>query len=226
MNTAIIVAAGRGSRFGSEIPKQFVPILGKPLIVHTLERFEICTMIDEVILVLPAEYIDRFEELARGSGLTKLRRTVAGGETRAESVRNGLASIGDGAKVVAIHDGARPLVSPDEIRRTIEAAAKSGAACLVTPVTDTVKEVRGGQITRTIDRSDLRRALTPQAFRIDVIRAAFDGVTLGETVTDDCYLVEKKGQEVVAVEGSPLNIKITHPEDLSIAEVFLNGGFQ
>ena len=226
MNSAIIVAGGRGSRFNSEIPKQFIEIVGKPVIVHTLERFERCSDVDEIILVLPQEFIDEFGKTSVFSSITKLINLVPGGATRSESVRNGLDAVDAAADVVAIHDGARPLVSVDEISRTLDAARANGAACLVSAVTDTIKEVRDGVIVRTHDRTQLRRALTPQAFRVQFIREALERTGLGESITDDSMAVESLGHTVFAVEGSPRNIKITHREDLAIAEMYLRRGME
>ena len=152
---------------------------------------------------------------------SKLKTIVSGGATRAESVRNGLDSADPLSNVVAVHDAARPLVSVDEITRTIESAAVGGAACLVAEVTDTIKEVRDGLIRGTKDRSKLRRALTPQAFRTDILRRAFEGVVLSDAATDECYLVEKLGIDIATVDGSPRNIKITREDDLRIAEALL-----
>ncbi|HEX3100331.1 MAG TPA: 2-C-methyl-D-erythritol 4-phosphate cytidylyltransferase [Pyrinomonadaceae bacterium] len=219
MNTAIIVAAGTGSRFAATQPKQFVEILGKPIIIHTLERFEACPSVDEIILVLSVDGCREFANLAGHQAITKLRAVATGGKTRSESVLNGLNKVNaETANVIAVHDGARPLVSVDEITRTIEKAAETGAACLVGEVTDTIKDVDDGLITGTIDRSRLRRALTPQAFRFDILRRAFDGADLGDAITDECYLVEKLGVKIAIVEGSSRNIKITRAEDIVLAE--------
>ena len=215
--TAIIVAAGSGSRFNSDTPKQFLEINGKPVIVHTTERFQSAPCIDSIVLVLAADQAQAFDSAA----FSKVKKVVAGGSTRAQSVRNGLEAASD-ADIVAVHDGARPLVSVAEIERTIAKAKETGAACLVAPVTDTIKSVRGDEIADTLDRAKLRRALTPQAFKIDVLRKAFEGVDPSESVTDECYLVEKLGHPVSIVEGSPRNIKITHPEDLILAEALMN----
>ena len=214
--TAIIVAAGTGSRFGSHIPKQFIDLVGKPVIEHTLERFQTAESIDSIILVLASERIGK-HDFAFG----KLEKVVAGGATRAESVRNGLDAAAD-AQVVAVHDGARPFVSTDEIDRTVAKAKEMGAACLVARVTDTIKTVSGNEIAATLDREKLRRALTPQAFRTDVLRRAFELGDLSDAVTDECYLVEKLGHPIALVEGSAQNIKITHPEDLLVAEAILS----
>ena len=219
MNSVIIVAAGSGTRFGVKVPKQFLEINGKPVVVHTLERFENCLAIDEIILVLSSGEIEKFQKTIEKYDLKKLVKIVAGGRTRAESVLNGLNAVDPNrSEIVAVHDGARPFVSGVEIARTIEKAKGTGAACLVANVTDTIKKVSGGKIVGTIDRSTLRRALTPQAFRFDILRRAFAENDLSEAVTDECFLVEKLGYEIAIVEGDARNIKITHPEDLKIAE--------
>src|SRR5215213_9548094 len=156
MNSAIIVAAGSGKRFGGKTPKQFLEILGKPLIIHTLQRFEACSEIDEIILVLPSTETAKFLQIAGKYNLKKLSKVVAGGKTRAESVWKGLKNIRSVmAEIVAVHDGARPLVTVEEIAATVKKAKETGAACLVSAVTDTIKEVGGGKIARTIDRAAL-----------------------------------------------------------------------
>jgi 2-C-methyl-D-erythritol 4-phosphate cytidylyltransferase len=222
MNTAIIVAAGSGKRFGGKTPKQFLEILGKPLIIHTLQRFEACAEIDEIILVLPSRENAKFLQIAGKYNLKKLSKVVAGGETRAESVWKGLSAIRAAtAEIVAVHDGARPLVTAEEIAETVKKAKATGAACLVSTVTDTIKEIRDGKIARTVDRATLRRALTPQCFRYEILKRAFENVDLSEAVTDECFLVERLGQEIETIEGSARNIKITHPEDLILAESLL-----
>jgi 2-C-methyl-D-erythritol 4-phosphate cytidylyltransferase len=222
MNTAIIAAAGSGARFGSPTPKQFVEILGKPLIIHTLERFEACPAIDRIVLVLPNNELSNSGVVFEAFQISKLRKIVAGGNTRAESVLNGLSALEFGPDdLIAVHDGARPLVTIGEITQTIEKAKETGAACLVAPVTDTIKEVDAGRIVGTIDRAKLRRALTPQAFRFEILQKAYAQADTGENATDECYLVEKLGCEIAYVEGSARNIKITHPEDVTLAEMFL-----
>lgn len=221
MNTAIIVAAGSGERFNSTTPKQFVPLLGKPLLLHTLERFETCAAIDEIVLVLSGEGRNLFESSRLGTEITKLKSIVTGGATRAESVRNGLGAVNSGCQVVAVHDGARPLVTVDEITQTVEKAAETGAACLVAELTDTIKMVSGGEISGTLDRNKLRRALTPQAFKYEVLKRAFELGDLSEAVTDECYLVEKLGHPIAFVEGGTQNIKVTRPEDLAFAQLLL-----
>jgi 2-C-methyl-D-erythritol 4-phosphate cytidylyltransferase len=149
---------------------------------------------------------------------------IAGGETRAQSVQRGLAST-PAADIVAVHDGVRPFVTPEEIDQVVVAARTSGAAILVAPVADTIKEISDGRVVRTLARSQLRRALTPQCFRFDILKRAYDQLAEVEAegieVTDDSLLVERLGVEIVAVEGSARNIKITREEDLMIGEAIL-----
>lgn len=221
MNSAIIAAAGSGTRFQSEKPKQFLEIAGKPLIFHTLDRFEKCPSIDEIVLVLSSNEIENFKKLAESYNLKKLKRMVAGGKSRAESVYNGLQSVDENCETVAVHDGARLLVSSEEISRTIEKAKETGAACLTAKVTDTIKKIAGGKIVGTIDRENLRRALTPQCFQIEILRRAFASADLSESVTDECFLVERLGCEIAFVDGSAKNIKITTREDFVLAEILL-----
>ncbi len=146
---------------------------------------------------------------------------VAGGETRSHSVLNGLNAIDRKTEIVAVHDGARPLVTIGEIERIISKAKETGAACLVAPVTDTIKSISVGEIVATLDRTKLRRAVTPQAFKLDVLKKAFDEVDLDESITDESYLVEKLGYPISIVEGNAYNIKITHQEDLAFAREIL-----
>ncbi len=214
---AIIVAAGFGSRFKSETPKQFLEIGGKRVTDHTLERFQAAPSVDTIILVLSEDQAKSFDRTT----VEKLTNVVSGGPTRAESVRNGLHAVGTDVEIVVVHDGARPLVTVDEIERTIAKAIETGAACLAASLTDTIKSISGGEIAATLDRAKLRRALTPQAFKIEVLRAAFEGAELTDSVTDECYLVEKLGHPIAIVEGSSRNIKITHPEDLVLAEALI-----
>jgi len=221
MNSAIIVAAGTGSRFGSPTPKQFLEIHGKPVIIHTLERFESCPQINEIVLVLPDTEIETFQKIGEKYNFKKSVKTVSGGKTRAESVWNGLSAIDSRqCEIVIVHDGARPIVSVREITETIEKARQTGAACLVAAVTDTIKEISGDKIVQTIDRAKLRRALTPQAFRFEILNRAFQTNNF-VAATDESFLVENLGVEVSIVEGSARNIKITQAEDLILAESLL-----
>ena len=223
MNIAIIAAAGAGTRMASDRPKQFLLLAGMPVIFHTLKPFEQCESINEVIVVLPAEESAGFLSLAAKYGLRKLARVVPGGATRADSVKRGLMAIRSAtAEIVAVHDGVRPFVSVEEIEATIAAARTNGAAILAAPVTDTIKQVVDQRVTRTFDRAGLRRALTPQCFRYDLLRQAYQAADVADpSLTDESVLVEKLGHPVSIVVGSVRNIKITTVEDLAIAEAIL-----
>ena len=223
MNIAIIAAAGSGTRMASDRPKQFLLLAGTPVIFHTLKPFEQCDSIDEVIVVLPAEESAGFLSLAAKFGVTKVARVVPGGATRADSVKRGLMAIRAAtAEIVAVHDGVRPFVTVEEIDATVAAARAGGAAILVARVTDTIKQVSSDNVVRTLDRSELRRALTPQCFQYDVLRRAYQHADVNDpSLTDESALVEKLGHTVRIVEGSARNIKITTAEDLAIAETIL-----
>ena len=223
MNVAIIAAAGQGTRMGGKRAKQFLELAGIPVIIHTLKRFEQCEVIQEIIVVLPAQESAEFLSLADKYGLRKLAKVVPGGITRAESVLRGLRAVREATvEIVAVHDGVRPFVTPEEITRTVEAARAHEAAILVAAVTDTIKEVESEQVARTLKRGQVRRALTPQCFRYSVLRRAYEQAdVLDPDLTDDSVLVERLGTKVAIVEGNPHNIKITQPQDLAIAEVLL-----
>ncbi|HEX7332073.1 MAG TPA: 2-C-methyl-D-erythritol 4-phosphate cytidylyltransferase [Pyrinomonadaceae bacterium] len=223
MNIAIIAAAGAGTRMASDRPKQFLLLAGTPVIFHTLKVFEQCDSIDEVIVVLPAEESAGFLSLAGKFGVRKLARVVPGGATRADSVKRGLMAIRSAtAEIVAVHDGVRPFVTVEEIDATVAAAKADGAAILVAPVTDTIKLVGDEAVVKTLDRGTLRRALTPQCFRYEFLREAYQQVDVNDpALTDESVLVERLGKRVSIVEGSARNIKITTAADLAIAEAIL-----
>lgn len=225
MNTAIIVAAGSGQRFNSEIPKQFIEISGKQIVVHSIERFASCDLIDSIIVIVPEDEVEQFSEQQAVQSITKVTAIVAGASTRSASVFAGFSAVDPATEIVAVHDGARPLVTSEEITRTIERARETGAACLTAPVVDTIKEVAEGWIMGTVDRRRLRRAMTPQAFRYALLMEAFAGRELSDDITDECYLVEQLGHKIASVPGGSRNIKITHAEDLTLAELFLAEGY-
>lgn len=224
MNVAIVVAAGKGTRLGGARPKQFLELRGVPVIIYTLRQFERCQEINEVITVLPAEDTAGFPSLTRQFELRKAGRAVAGGATRAQSVRNGLNAIAD-ADIVAVHDGVRPFVTPEEIDQVVAAAREKGAAVLTSPVADTIKRVQDGRIIETVARAGLRRALTPQCFRFAILKRAYETLdeleSTGLEITDDSFLVEKLGVAITSIDGSPRNLKITNEEDLMQAEAML-----
>jgi len=223
MNIAIIAAAGAGTRMASDRPKQFLQLAGKPVIFHTLQPFEECDGINEVIVVLPAAESAGFLSLAGKYGLRKVSRVVPGGATRADSVKRGLMAIRSAtAEIVAVHDGVRPFVTVEEINRTVEAARLHGAAILVAPATDTIKQVGEERVVKTLDRAQLRRALTPQCFQYELLRQAYQRADVNDpSLTDESALVEQLGKPVMIVEGSARNIKITSAEDLLLAKALL-----
>ncbi|MBA3321796.1 MAG: 2-C-methyl-D-erythritol 4-phosphate cytidylyltransferase [Pyrinomonadaceae bacterium] len=230
MNVAIIVAAGQGTRAGGRgdgsgggRAKQFRELVGEPVIIHTLRRFEQSAMIGEVFAVGPAAQSSALLQLLKQYQIRKVARVVAGGATRTESVWRGLQAVrSTTAEIVAVHDGVRPFVTPDEIDETVRAAQAHGAAILAAPIVETIKEINNGRVARTLEREGLRRALTPQCFRYELLRRAYE-TALSEnlTATDDSALVERLGIPVAIVEGHPRNIKITRPEDFALAEVLL-----
>jgi 2-C-methyl-D-erythritol 4-phosphate cytidylyltransferase len=223
MNVAIIAAAGQGTRMGHRRAKQFLDLAGIPIIIHTLKRFEQCADIHETVVVLPAADAAGFLEIAGKYALKKMARVVPGGATRSESVWRGFQSIRAAtAGIVAVHDGVRPFVTPDEISRTILAAEESGAAILAAPATDTIKEISEGRVVRTLARSRLCHALTPQCFSYALLRRAYEQASDAAGDATDCsMLVENLGHTVTVVEGNARNIKITRPEDIAMGEVIL-----
>jgi len=226
MNIAIIPAAGSGSRFGGQIPKQFVEIAGAPIIVHTLRRFDECDEISAIIVALRSEEIERFGRSLPAHGIRKPVRLVNGGAERSDSILNALEAARElQPEIVAVHDAVRPFVSPGQISEVVARAREIGAAILALPATDTIKEVENGLIRRTIDRRAIWRAQTPQAFRYELLlranQEARAGALPSAAATDDSFLIELQGLPVAVVEGSPNNIKITTPEDLLLAEKLL-----
>jgi len=222
MNVAIIAAAGQGKRLAGTRPKQFLELAGTPIIIHTLKAFEQCDVIHEIITVVAADETESFLSLTKQFGLSKVSKVVAGGATRAESVLHGLNAAGPTTDIVAVHDGVRPFVTAAEITRTVAAAKEHGAAILVSPIVDTMKQVEDGRVVGTVNRLQLCKALTPQCFSYELLSRAYRSVdVLDPTLTDESSMVERLGEKVVAVEGSVRNIKITKPEDLVIGEAML-----
>jgi 2-C-methyl-D-erythritol 4-phosphate cytidylyltransferase/2-C-methyl-D-erythritol 2,4-cyclodiphosphate synthase len=216
--TAVIVAAGSGLRFGAAIPKQALPMAGLPVAGWSVRAFQRSGAAEEIVLVIPPGGCPPLESLA-GPGV----RLVEGGPRRSDSVRLGLAAARLKTDVALIHDGARPLVDPLDIVRVAEAAFREGAAILAVPVTDTLKRAgEGDRIVETVDRRSLWRAQTPQGFRRDVLEKAL-ALDPEAEATDEAVLVERLGLAVKLVEGSPVNLKITAPGDLELAERLARG---
>ncbi|MGH2404012.1 MAG: 2-C-methyl-D-erythritol 4-phosphate cytidylyltransferase [bacterium] len=218
---AIVAAAGLGTRMGTPHPKQFMPIGGKPVLVHTLEAFERCPVIDEVCLVAREQEIGRARRLVADYSLRKVSTVISGGEVRQDSVYNGLLAL-DGVEIMVVHDGVRPLVLPETIAAAVDAAREFGAATLATKVQETVKIVQEGLIVRTVDRGPLWTVQTPQAFAYALLRDAHEQARAAGVVgTDDAMLVERLGHQVRAVAGQIDNLKISTASDLSLAEAIL-----
>jgi 2-C-methyl-D-erythritol 4-phosphate cytidylyltransferase len=221
---ALVPAAGRGLRMGGSVPKQFLSLGGEPLIIQSLRMLQAAPVIDQIILAVPfadIEYCER--EIVSRHRFTKVTKVVAGGAERQDSVRCALARVPPDTEIVLIHDAVRPFVTIQMIAEVVAAAKKEGAAIIALPMRDTVKQVRtDGTIERTVDRTLLWLAQTPQAFRWDWIEAAHKKAHAeGIRATDDAFLVEWLGYPVTVVEGSGENIKVTRPEDLVIAEAIL-----
>jgi 2-C-methyl-D-erythritol 4-phosphate cytidylyltransferase len=227
MNVAIIPAAGSGSRFGGQIPKQFIEIAGAPIIIHTLRKFDECEDIGAIVVALRREEIERFERALRAHKIRKPVRLADGGAERSDSILNALEAASEfRPEIVAVHDAVRPFVTPERISAVIARAREIGAAILALPATDTIKEVDDGLIRRTLDRRRVWRAQTPQAFRYyRLMRANYVARAADlppAQATDDSFLVERLGAPVAVVEGMANNIKITTPEDLALAEKLLS----
>ena len=225
MNSAIIVAAGQGTRMGPGADKLFLEIAGRPVVAHTWQRFNDAPGIEEIILVVRDGMQAAFAELARTFNLHKPHRLVAGGAARQDSVWNGLEALSSHAQVVAIQDGARPCTSPELIAATLAAARETGAAVAAQAVTDTIKESGDGlSIARHLERAKLWAVQTPQTFRVTVIRQALAEVRRrGLHVTDDTAACELIGQTVRLVAGTRPNPKVTLPEDLAYVGLLLAG---
>ena len=220
--SAIIAAGGRGLRFGGSSPKQLLTLGGRPILARSVDAFVACDVISEIVVALPADlaaappsYLEQ-----RGKPVT----VVSGGDERRTSVANAFARISERAEIVVIHDAARPLVSADLIRRTVAAASETGAAIAALRAHDTVKQTDGaGAITATLPRERIYLAQTPQAFRVPVLR---DALRLAGEATDEAMLAERAGHTVRVVDGDPRNLKITTPDDLTMAEHLTTGSAQ
>lgn len=216
---AVIVAAGSASRMGG-IDKVMAELDGEPMIARTVRTFQNCDAISEIVVVTRPDLIVPIMSLC--AGFDKVNAVVAGGASRQESVKLGLNALSNRVQLVAVQDGARPLVSDAVIDRTVRAAHSYGAAAPAVPVKDTIKVAQGGLVVSTPDRSQLRAVQTPQVFDFDLLRGALKKAEAENlTVTDDCSAVEQMGMSVKLVEGDERNIKITTPLDLKMAALLL-----
>jgi 2-C-methyl-D-erythritol 4-phosphate cytidylyltransferase len=218
---AIVVAAGNATRMGKN--KQFATLLGIPVLARTLLAFEKSKEIRDIVIVAKETEIPDVQKLLDTYQVTKVTAIVSGGKERQDSVANGLSSVSADILYVAIHDGARPLITPDLIEKVLHDAKQNGAAALGVPVKDTIKRVNEkGMVTETPDRSTLYAVQTPQVFDIDIYKKSLAFAKEHNlAVTDDCQICESAGYPVLITQGSYRNLKITTPEDLILAEALL-----
>lgn len=221
-NISIIVAGGSGTRFGSTTPKQFLLLASKPVLQHTLETF--APLSDEVVVVLSVAHHRLWQQLCSEHRCAVAHRVVAGGDTRWQSVKNALDTLevipGD---VIAVHDGVRPLVSQQVIEQAFATARQQGSAVPVIAVTDSIRQVKPDGTSHIVPRSALRAVQTPQAFDAVTLKAAYER-PYQPVYTDDASVYELAGHQVTLIDGTPTNIKITHPADLMLAENILAHG--
>jgi 2-C-methyl-D-erythritol 4-phosphate cytidylyltransferase len=223
MNFGIIVAAGKSERMGPDVDKAFLSLGTKPVVIYSLLAFEKCPDIDNVILVVRKDRLDAARAMVQLFGCAKVKRVVAGGVKRQISVSNGLSHVSRETKIVVIHDGARPCVTPDLISEVVKSAKRNGSGVAAVKITDTIKEVeKGVTVSRTVDRTKLWAVQTPQAFKYEILVKALDLVKKRDlTVTDDASAVELSNQDVHLVPASWSNIKITTASDLVTAAALL-----
>jgi 2-C-methyl-D-erythritol 4-phosphate cytidylyltransferase len=223
MVTAIVLAAGRSTRMGGGPNKQFIELLGKPLVYYSLAAFEQCCVVDAVILVRRPDYAQPAEQIVRECEFKKVVAFADGGAERQNSVWNGLEKCNPATDIVAVHDGARPLVTPALIESTIASAHAHGTGIAATKLVDTIKEANEDKtVIRTVDRTKLWAVQTPQTVRLSLLREAYAKVFEKRgVVTDEAAAVESLGQKIHLVETPFLNLKITTPADLAIAEALL-----
>ena len=216
--TAIIVAGGTGQRMGTTLPKQFLAIEGKSILLHTIDQFVSAFSDINFVIVLPADYIHEGENLIAASGLSQSFQFVAGGDTRFQSVKNGLAQA-DPASIVFVHDAVRCLLTPDLIQRCYQQAVEKGSAIPAVSSTDTIRITEGTKH-HVVDRANVMMIQTPQTFNAALLKKAFEQV-YQPSFTDEANVLEASGKEVYLIEGEYENIKITRPLDLAIAEYIL-----
>lgn len=221
MEAVIIVAGGLGSRMKSDTPKQFLEIAGKPILMHTIEAFHKYSDNIKIILVLPQDRWDDWENLKDQYNFLIHHSLVVGGSTRTDSVRNGLALV-DNSETVAIHDGVRPLITPDVISHAFQTATKHSTAIVCVALKDSLRKLDTEERSEAVDRKEFRIVQTPQVFRAELIKKAYQKIMASnQKFTDDASVAEFCGYSIYLVEGEHSNIKITTPEDLIIAESIL-----
>ncbi len=228
--TAILPAAGLGTRMGAETPKQFLELDGVPIVILSLRRIAACPLITDIIVVTRADNVERLETRIRAEKFKQPVRVIKGGDLRQDSVAQALKLIGDETELVVIHDAVRPFVTVEQITRVIEEARRCKAAILGVPAMDTVKEVKRASlpedvalITATVPRERIVLAQTPQVFETRLLKEAFaQAEGDGLSASDEAGLVERMGHDVYVVQGSERNIKITKPADMDLARFYLH----
>src|SRR4029077_11726805 len=221
MLTAILVAAGSSQRMGFD--KLFAAIAGKPVIAHTMRAFERANSVDGIVVVAREDRHDEIKTIVRDEKFQKVRSIIPGGKHRQDSVRAGLDRVGDETKYVAVHEAARPLITPEQIERVFQQCANHGAAALAEPINDTLKRANSDLlVSSSVDRHQLYAMQTPQIFERQLIEEAYRGVYAENiSVTDEVSAVERLGRKVVLVLNDDFNFKITYPRDLPVAELIL-----
>ena len=218
---AVVAAAGSASRMRGE-NKQLALLGDRPVLVHALQALDRCTEVHEIIIVTREDMILPVGELCKDFSIQKATKIVPGGASRTESVLRGVLEAPERAELVAVHDGARPLITPDLVSAVVRMAAKTGAAAPALPVRDTIKIARNGLVCATPERSELFAVQTPQVFQADLLKGALrHALDSGEQPTDDCAALERMGVPVSLIEGDPMNLKITVPSDRIVAEALL-----
>jgi 2-C-methyl-D-erythritol 4-phosphate cytidylyltransferase len=222
MLTAIIVAAGDSRRMGFD--KLLAPIAGQSVIAHTIRAFECTKSVDGILVVAREDRHEEIRAIVREENFTKVRSVIPGGKRRQDSVRSGLDALESGAQYVAVHDAARPLVTPEQIERVFEQSVSFGAAALAEPINDTLKRANTDLlVTGSVDRDQLYATQTPQIFERQLIEQAYRAVYADDvSVTDEVSAVERLGRKVMLLLNDDFNFKITYPRDLPLAEVVLN----
>ena len=218
MYTVVIVAGGTGSRMNNGLPKQLIEINGKPVIVYSIEKFQLFNKDIQVIISLHRDYFDVFEKIKSRFNLKNIQ-VVAGGDTRYQSVKNALAVLNKDVTLVGVHDAARPLVNLQTIEKTFAAAEQHGVAIPVIDMNESLREVNGTE-SKAVDRTKFKVVQTPQCFKKDILLKAYE-MSYSPLFTDDASMVEKIGHNIFITEGNKENIKITYPQDLIVAQTLL-----
>jgi 2-C-methyl-D-erythritol 4-phosphate cytidylyltransferase len=223
---AVIAAAGIGKRIGGDLPKQYIKIADKPVLIYTLEKFDRCHAVNGIILVVEKEKTDVADGLIKEWGIKKVVNIIAGGAERQDSIRHALDILPEKTEWVVIHDGVRPFVSLEKISEVIHAGQNFGAAILAIPEKNTIKQAKDGWVEKTVSRNGIWEIQTPQVFKAEWLKASYTRAFENNYYsTDDAALVEQTGHRVRLVQGEETNIKITSPSDLIIAQAFSERGY-